>query len=108
MPRCGATLNENNVTPWIRGDVKGVLGHEPTHPGAALPPLTEEIFKGKQPTCYLLQYIVAQPSLYFRPCLVGSHQHTRTSSIFEIDGNCSVGQATPCRLPLQSGSRLRK
>jgi hypothetical protein len=34
MPRCGATLNENNVTPWIRGDVKGVLGHEPTHPGA--------------------------------------------------------------------------
>ena len=52
MPRCGATLNENSVPHWTRGDFRGVLGvarhlaiEEPTPALRATPP-TEGIFKG--------------------------------------------------------------
>jgi len=31
MPRCGATLDENSVPPWTRGDFRGVLERWNTH-----------------------------------------------------------------------------
>ena len=46
MPRFGATFDENSVPPWIKGDLRGVLGvthnqvwavDRGTHPGAARP-----------------------------------------------------------------------
>ena len=38
MPPCGIPFNENSVPPWTRGDFRGVLNGEPTHPGVVRHP----------------------------------------------------------------------
>jgi hypothetical protein len=47
MPPCGATLNENSVTPWITEDFRGGAWtrHQPTPALRATPP-REGIFGG--------------------------------------------------------------
>ena len=47
MPRCGATVDENSVPPWTRGDFRGIFerGNKPT-PVLRTTPLTEGIFRG--------------------------------------------------------------
>ena len=34
---CGARFDENSVPPWTRGDFRGVLNGQQTHPGAPRP-----------------------------------------------------------------------